>query len=225
MAGVLVEFGGGETGDGLGGVVRIEVEDDDGLEIGEDDELRDLAVAFRAGEGLDIVERLGLGPGQVLAAGLVLAEHDAGVEDIDAAVVAFEVADLLLEGGDGAALDAVDAEKVGPEGLCLGPLVGGVLPLLGEADGVGTDFALGQTHGFPRGGAAGSIQTRTGPVQSEPGDVRDMAHRGVHPPGSLTWGCQCGGGAARPLGRYARSAPRGEGGTRRSTRTGGCWGG
>lgn len=62
----------------------------------------------------------------------------------------FDIADLFLEGGDGAALDAVDGEEVGPEGLGLGLLVGGVLPLGGEADGVGADLALGQTHGVPR---------------------------------------------------------------------------
>ncbi|MEZ6234441.1 MAG: hypothetical protein R3B68_09650 [Phycisphaerales bacterium] len=70
----------------------------------------------------------------------MLAEHDAGVEDVDAVVGPFEVLDLLLEGGDGAPADAEDAEEFGPEGLGLGLFAGHIRPVVGEADRVGSDF-------------------------------------------------------------------------------------
>ena len=105
-------------------------------------------MAAFAGEGLNVVEGLGLGFGEVLAARLVFAEHDAAVEDVDAGIGALDVSDLLFEGGDGAAFDAVDGEEFGPERLCFGLFAGSVFPLLGEADGVGSDFTLCQTHGI-----------------------------------------------------------------------------
>ena len=150
-----MEFGGLEVGEGRGWIGGVEVVYDDAIEVGDDDVLGEVGGAAFAGEGLDVVEGLRGGFREVLAFGLVLAEHDARVEDVDAVVLAFEVADLLFEGGDGAALHAEDGEEFGPEGLGVGAFVGTVAPLGGEADRVGADLGLGESHGSSRGSVPG----------------------------------------------------------------------
>jgi len=70
----------------------------------------------------------------------VFAEHDSGVEDIDAVLCAFEVFYFFFEGGDGAAVYAEDGEEFCPEGLGFCLFGGGVFPVVGEADGVVSDF-------------------------------------------------------------------------------------
>lgn len=66
VLGVFVEFFGEEVGGGGRGVVAVEIEDDDAVEVGEDDVLGDFGSASVSGEVLDIGEGLGLGFGEVL---------------------------------------------------------------------------------------------------------------------------------------------------------------
>jgi len=76
----------------------------------------------------------------------VFAEHDAGVEDVDAAVGTLEVFDFFFEAGDAAAFDAEDGEELCLEGLCVGAFAGAVGPFGGELHGVGADLGEGEAH-------------------------------------------------------------------------------
>ena len=73
------------------------------------------------------------------------------LEQIDGALVAFEVADVFLERGERGAAQAEDEKEVIPESLLLRALRAVARVLAGEADGAVADFVPGE------GGMAGEV--------------------------------------------------------------------
>jgi len=116
-------------------------------EVGGDDVARGLGFAFVVDQVGDVADGLGVGLGEVAAAGLVFADEAAGPEDVDAVGGAGDGMDGFFEGGDGAAVLAEDVEELVPEGLGLGAFAGGVGPFAGEGDGALAGLVPGNGHG------------------------------------------------------------------------------
>lgn len=68
-------------------------------------------------------------------------------EKVNKAVLAADIFDGFLEGGDEAAFQAEGLEKFVPKGLFFGPFALNAGPGFREADGVMTDFVPGKRHG------------------------------------------------------------------------------
>src|ERR1017187_3995867 len=80
-------------------------------------------------------------------ADLCSASRRPGQNRVNEAPVPGELADGLLEGGDGAAADAEDIDEVVPEGLAFGGLAGFALPFAAEGDGAVANLIPRQWHG------------------------------------------------------------------------------
>ncbi len=74
----------------------------------------------------------------------MLRDQPALPEEVDEVVCSAEIADRLLEVGDGSAADAEDFEELVPEGLCLAPLARRLAIRLRERDGALADFIPAQ---------------------------------------------------------------------------------
>jgi len=99
------------------------------------------------------------GVARVCAVALVLDEELAAPEEVDGALVAFEVGDIRLEGGEGGAAEAEDVEELVPEGLLLGALGAVASVVAGEADGAVADFVPGKV-GHDSGRLAAGLDRR-----------------------------------------------------------------
>jgi len=124
-------------------VFRFEVVEDEAAEVGEEDVAGRVVSTAAVVEVADVGEGLALGGFEGMAGGLVFDENLTGPEEIDEAGGAGEAADGLFEGSDGATGDAEDIEEVVPEGLLVGLLAGGVLPLAREEQGAVADLVPG----------------------------------------------------------------------------------
>ena len=126
-ADVLVQIGEGEDDGGrlafeqweIGVLFRLEVVEGDALEIGDDEPAGHFLFASGIDEATDVFHALGVGFVEVLACGFLLNEQAAGPKEVDFPPGAGKFFHGLLEGGDGAAFDAEDAEKVVPERLAV----------------------------------------------------------------------------------------------------------
>jgi hypothetical protein len=119
----------------------------EGDEVADDDVARQVAF-LDAGE---IVQRLGKGAVEALAARLLLHQQHAGPEQVDEPLSAAVLLDRVLEGGDALVGDAEDFEEGDPERLGLARFVGGVGPFARKGHRAGLDLVPGQRHASPLG--------------------------------------------------------------------------
>ena len=129
-------------------VAAVEVVQAEALEVADQDVLRLLGF----GQAGEVVGGLVEGGVKVRARALVLGQHHAGPEQVDAALgLAGEAPGLLFVHGHAAALLAEDVEEVVPEALRLGALGGLAVPFARERAGAVPDFVEAQRHWpFPR---------------------------------------------------------------------------
>ena len=99
------------------------------------------------GEMVDVTDGLGVGLGEVLAAGFVFGDERARPEEVNEFILALEVFDGLLKSRDEFPGTTENGEEFVPECLGVRTFARGVLPLLGEANGVMADFVEAQYHG------------------------------------------------------------------------------
>ena len=141
----------------VGVLLRFEIVEGDAGEIGDDQPAGNLAVAPGVLEAADVGHALRVRPSQILAGGLVFHEQAARPEQVNEAPIAGELSDGLLEGGDGAAADAEDVEKLVPEGLAFGGFA--VTPaIVAKGDGAVANLVPGQWHDDEYTNASRSIQ-------------------------------------------------------------------
>ncbi len=132
MLDALVQVG--EFEFGLG--VVFEIVETEAREVGDEHIFRQVAF-LDAGE---IIERLGVGLVQILAARLVFDQQHALPEQVDVALPVAELLDRLLEAGDALAVYAEDVEELHPERFGLGIFRSFVFPAFGEFVGTVADF-------------------------------------------------------------------------------------
>ncbi len=129
-------------------VLRFEIVEDEVGEIGNEHIARDFLPTIFPGEVFDVGKGLGLREVEVFAVALVLNQQTTTPEEVDRAFVAFQVADILLKGGDGSATQTENVEEVVPESLFLGALGAITRVLARKADGAVADFVPGEMgHG------------------------------------------------------------------------------
>ena len=112
----------------VGLVVGLQIVEDEGAEIGDEDVTGNLVPPIFAGEVFDVGEGLGGSGGEVFAPAFVFDDEAAFPKEVDGGGVALEVADVFLERGEGGAAEAEDVEEIVPESL--------LMRTLGEGAGV-----------------------------------------------------------------------------------------
>ena len=118
----------------------LQIVEDKAGEIAQDDVARELIVPPLAGEVGEIGEGLRSGFVERCATALVLHEQDAGPEEIEEGVVAFQVFHRALKHCDALERETEALKETDPEKVLLLLLVRGVFPLARKSDGAVTGF-------------------------------------------------------------------------------------
>ena len=124
----------------VGVLFWFKIVEGDAGEIRDDQPAGNLAVAPGILEAADVGHALRVRLSQILAGGLVFHEQAARPEQINEAPIAGKLSDRLLEGGDRAAADAEDVEKLIPEGLAFGGFAGNASPVFAKDNGAVTNL-------------------------------------------------------------------------------------
>ena len=117
-----------------------------------DDDVAGLLMLLYA---MEVVGGLHGGLLQVAATALVLDQQQSGPEVVDLTQGIVQLAHVYFVAAHGACADAEDVEELVPEGLGVGLLVGGLLPVLHKTDGPGADLAAAERHGGEDGEGCG----------------------------------------------------------------------
>ena len=131
----------------IGVLLGLQIVEGDALEIGDDEPARHFLFASGIDEATDVFHALGVGFVEVLACGFLLYEQAAGPKEVDFPPGAGKFFHGLLEGGDGAAFDAEDVEKVIPERLAVAAFRARVFVFARKGNRAAFDFIPGK-HAF-----------------------------------------------------------------------------
>nr|WP_206203238.1 hypothetical protein [Thermomonas sp. HDW16] len=128
------------------GGIAFKVVQAEALEIADQHVARQFGIA----DACEVIGGLCVGCIQIHARALVLGQHHAGPEHVDAAMrAAGKARGFLLEHGHAATLDTEHIEEPVPEALRFGALAGFPGPFLGECACALADFVETQWHPLP----------------------------------------------------------------------------